>query len=57
MATPTERQARRENVSHRGEANHLISIVERMDDAQLIRLRAALNGEVAQGAPKRAYAE
>jgi hypothetical protein len=57
MATPTERQARRENVSNRGEANHLIRIVESMDDAQLIRLRAALNGEVAQGAPKRAYAE
>lgn len=59
MTTPTERQARRENVSNRWDSHKLIETVQNMTDSELEQLRAALNGEAVtvQISPKRAYSE
>ena len=51
------RQARRENVSNRAQARHLIETVQNMTDDELNQFRAALNGEavLVNANPKRAY--
>lgn len=43
--TPTQRQARRENMAARAHAYQLIQVIRDMNDDELAQLRAAINGE------------